>query len=93
MQSKNKRAPTVAEGRYIVMIKEMDCGVCEAAGPSDAHEIEQGQWFTSIPLCRDCHMGGFNGIHGQARIWKVLKKTEMSVLNDTIRKVMNGRAA
>ena len=40
-----------------------------------------------IPLCRDCHQGSFNGLHGQARIWKALKKTEMSVLNETIRRM------
>lgn len=89
MQSKNKAKPTVAESRHIERIKSMGCGCCEAMpGPSEAHEIEQGMWWTSIPLCPDCHRGAFNGIHGQKRIWKVLKKDEMSVLNDTIRLLM-----
>lgn len=85
MQSKNKKAPTAAEREHIVRIKKMACGCCGASGPCDAHELVQGMWWTSIPLCKDCHQGSFNGIHGQQRIWKVLKKTEMSVLNDTIR--------
>ena len=85
MQSKNKNAPTAAEREHIERIKQMDCGCCGAHGPSDAHELVQGFWFTSVPLCKDCHQGAFNGIHGQQRIWKVLKKTELSVLNDTIR--------
>jgi hypothetical protein len=89
VQSKNKKSPTVAESEHIERIKDMACGVCEVPSPSDAHEIEQGQWFTSIPLCRDCHMGSFNGIHGQARIWKVKKFTELSVLNDTIRRLFS----
>ena len=88
MQTKNKRAPTVAERSYIGLIKALECGCCDAAGPSEAHEIEQGKWFTSIPLCADCHRGSHNGIHGQKRIWAVLKKTEMSVLNDTVAKVV-----
>ncbi|HDR9052660.1 TPA: hypothetical protein QDB02_000342 [Burkholderia vietnamiensis] len=88
MQSKNKRAPTVAERAYIALIKSMDCGCCGQTGPSEAHEIDQGQWFTSIPLCADCHRGGHNGIHGQRRIWAVLKKTELSVLNETIERVV-----
>ncbi|MBM6427869.1 hypothetical protein JQC70_22195 [Burkholderia contaminans] len=88
MQSKNKRAPTVAERAYIALIKSMDCGCCGQTGPSEAHEIDQGQWFTSIPLCPDCHRGGHNGIHGQRRIWAVLKKTELSVLNETIERVV-----
>lgn len=40
--------------------------------------------YLCIPLCKDCHQGSFNGIHGQKRIWSALKKTEMSCLNDTI---------
>jgi hypothetical protein len=93
MQSKNKRRPTVTESAHIEAIKEMDCGVCDLSGPSEAHEIEQGQWFTSIPLCPDCHRGAFNGIHGQARIWKVKKLDELAVLNQTIAKMLYGRAA
>jgi hypothetical protein len=92
MQSKNKHKPTTHEREHIALIKQMDCGVCGAAGPSDAHELNQGQWFTSIPLCKDCHQGSFNGIHGQKRIWSVLKKDELSVLNDTIETLMHGGA-
>jgi hypothetical protein len=70
----------------------MSCCVCgEAASedkPSEAHEIEQGLWFLSIPLCAGCHRGSHNGIHGQARIWKVKKITELSALDDTFRKVI-----
>jgi hypothetical protein len=62
----------------------MPCEVCGAHGPSDAHHIKQGLQYLCIPLCRDCHQGSFNGIHGQARIWAVYKKDEMSVLNDVI---------
>jgi hypothetical protein len=54
---------------------------------NDAHHIEQQLHMICIPLCRDCHQGSFNGLHGQARIWKTLKKTEMSVLNETIRRM------
>lgn len=85
MQSRNKKSMTVAEREHVNRIKEMPCGVCETRGPIEAHEIEQGQWFTSIPLCEDCHRGSFNGIHGQQRIWKVKKLTELLVLNNTVR--------
>jgi hypothetical protein len=37
-------------------------------------------------LCKDCHQGSFNGIHGQRRMWQIKKATELSVLNETIRK-------
>lgn len=88
MQSKNKRSPTKEERAHICRIKEMPCGVCGASGPSDAHELKQGQWHTCIPLCRDCHQGALNGIHGQKRIWNVLKLDEMAVLNNTISELM-----
>lgn len=88
MQSKNKAAPTKAEREHIERIKEMPCGVCEAPGPSECHELKQGQWFTSIPLCADCHRGSHNGIHGQARIWAAKKLDEMEVLNATIAGLM-----
>lgn len=74
-----------AQRQHLARIKELPCGVCGASGPSDAHHITQGLHYLCIPLCKDCHQGSFNGIHGQARIWSVLKKTEMSVLDETIR--------
>lgn len=78
---------TAAEREHLQRIKEMRCGVCDAAGPSDAHHIRQGLQYTCIPLCKDCHQGSFNGIHGQARIWSVYKKDVMTVLNDTIKRL------
>lgn len=88
MQSRNKASMTKAEREHVTRIKEMPCGVCEAPGPSEAHELKQGQWFTSIPLCADCHRGSFNGIHGKARIWSVKRLDEQSVLNETIRQLV-----
>ncbi len=85
--SKMNNKLTARERRYLSVVKEMPCGVCGASGPSDAHHIEQGKQFLCIPLCKDCHQGAHNGIHGQRRIWNVLKKTELSVLNDTIDKL------
>lgn len=82
LKMNNRLSPR--ERRHLAAVKEMPCGVCGAAGPSDAHHIEQGLQFTCIPLCKDCHQGSHNGIHGRRAIWNVTKKTEMSVLNDTV---------
>jgi hypothetical protein len=79
---------TAAQRKYLATIKTLSCGVCDAAGPSDAHHIEQGLQYICIPLCKDCHQGSHNGIHGRKSIWNVLKKTELSVLNDTIQKLL-----
>jgi hypothetical protein len=89
MQSKNKPTMTAAERRHVALLKEMDCVVCGASGPSECHEINQGQWFTSMPLCADCHRGGLLGIHGQKRAWLVRKMDELKALNVTIERLMN----
>ena len=84
MLSKNLSAK---DKEHLANIKAMPCGVCGASGPSDAHHIEQGLHHLCIPLCKDCHQGSHNGIHGRRHIWAVMRKTEMSVLNDTIKKL------
>lgn len=94
MQSKNKRPMTARERRHVTRVKLLPCGVCSDGGgdlaPSEAHELEQGQWFTSIPLCADCHRGSKNGLHGQRGMWKVRKLSELDVLNETIERLMYG---
>ena len=79
----------MAERRHIERVKEMDCVICGASGPSDCHEIRQGDWWTSLPLCRDCHQGSRNGIHGQKHIWNVMKLDELAALNLTIARLMS----
>jgi len=88
VQSKNKPAPTAAEREHIERVKSLPCVVCWAPPPSECHEIEQGQWFTSVALCSDCHRGSHNGIHGRRAIWNVNKQTELTALNATIRELM-----
>ena len=80
--------PTAKERNHLAKIKEMKCGVCGAAGPSDAHHIVQHEHYLCIPLCKDCHQGSCNGIHGEKRIWNVYKVDELSVLNETLRELL-----
>jgi len=84
MQSKNKRSPSARERRHIANVKSLSCSVCGAPGPSEAHEIKQGQWFTAVALCADCHRGPVMGLHGQKRAWAIRKMDELDALNDTI---------
>lgn len=84
MRTKNAPTITRAEREYLSRVKQLPCGVCGQPGPSEAHHLEQGMHFLCIPLCPDCHRGGFNGLHGQRRIWAATKQTEHTVLNDTI---------
>jgi hypothetical protein len=89
--SKNKKPPTAAERRHIVKVKELPCSVCDEPGPSDAHEINQGQWFTSIALCKECHQSPVLGIHGLKRMWAIKKMDELGALNVTIKRLMEAQ--
>lgn len=76
---------TKRERAHVERVKDLPCAVCGSMAPSSAHHIEQHMQYLVIPLCLDCHQGPHNGIHGERRIWSVLKKTELTCLNDTIR--------
>lgn len=84
MRSKNSARITPDESDHMAWVKVQNCIVCGAPGPCDAHHIEQGSHYTTLPLCGDCHVGSHNGIHGRKAIWKVLHKTELSCLNELI---------
>ena len=88
MWSKNKSAPTADERRHINRIKAMNCCICGCEGPSDCHEIEQGQWFTSLPLCKTCHQHPVYGLHGQKANWRANKLTELTALNLVVGELM-----
>jgi len=90
MHSKNKKAMTSLEREHVGRIKEMACIVCEQSGPSEAHEIDQGEWFTSLPLCADCHRG-YNGLHGTKALWRIRKMDELKALNLTLQKIFEER--
>ena len=93
MRTKNRPGLAPDEQRWVQRVKLLPCGVCGEGGgwssPSQAHHIVQGQHFTVIPLCEGCHTGSQNGIHRLKRLWDVLKKTELSVLNDTVRAIFS----
>lgn len=85
MRTKNAKPITTAESKHLAWVKAQACSVCGAPPPNEAHHLQQGSHFLCVPCCADCHRGSFNGIHGQRRIWQVMKKTELSCLNDTVR--------
>lgn len=87
MRSKNSRAFTADESAHIERVKGLPCSVCDAGPPSDAHHIVQGQHFTTVALCKDCHQGSHNGIHGRKALWRVMKMDELDALNVTIRRL------
>lgn len=72
-------------------VKALPCSVCGCEGPSEAHHIRQGEHFATVALCQDCHTGSINGIHGQRRIWAVLKMDELAALAVTYRRILAWR--
>lgn len=87
MHSKNKARRTPAEQDHIDRVKALPCSVCDAPGPSEAHEPVQGLWFISIALCADCHRGAKNGLHGQKIMWRIHKLDEWGAMNITNRRL------
>lgn len=88
MQSRNKKAPTAVERRYIERVKSLACSVCDAPGPSEAHEIKQGSWLTSVALCPSCHRNGKLGWHGERRMWALKKMDELDALEVTLSRII-----
>lgn len=80
-----------AESAHIERIKNLPCGVCGQIPPCDAHHILENSrrvsHFAVIPLCKDCHQDNHNGIHGRKAMWKIMHKTELSVLAETIERL------
>jgi hypothetical protein len=87
MRSKNSRAHTASESAHIAAVKSLPCSVCNAPGPSDAHHIVQGQHFTVVALCKDCHQGSENGWHGRKTMWRIHKMDELDALNVTLSRI------
>jgi hypothetical protein len=76
------------ERKHLARVKELPCSVCNAPPPSDAHHYKQHRQYLCIALCKDCHMGSFNGLHGQRRMWSIMKMDEQDALNVTIERIL-----
>ena len=88
MRTKNSKPFTKAELAHLEAVKSLPCSVCDAPAPSAAHHINQGQHFTCVALCQDCHQGSKNGWHGRKAIWRVMKMDEIDALAVTIERLM-----
>ncbi|MCF3519749.1 hypothetical protein [Stenotrophomonas maltophilia] len=93
MRTKNAKAFTVAERAHLQAVKGLPCSVCDAPAPSDAHHISQGQHFTTVALCKDCHQGSKNGWHGEKIMWRIHKMDELAALNVTLSRLQLQEAA
>lgn len=81
---------TDKERKHLGRVKQLNCSVCDAQPPSEAHHIEQGLQYTCVALCESCHRGPLLGWHGQKRMWAIKRMTELDALNVTVRRLLTG---
>lgn len=84
MRTKNAAAINANERRHLSRVKSLPCSVCDAAGPSEAHHVKQGQHFTAVALCVDCHRSPRLGWHGERVMWRINKMDEIDALAVTL---------
>jgi hypothetical protein len=84
----NSKNLTKAERAHLARVKALPCSVCDTPGPSSAHHIRQGEHYTAVALCYDCHQGLIMGWHGQRRAWTVRKLDELGALNITLSRLL-----
>ena len=87
MRSKNSKAFTKAEASHLEAVKSVACVICDHPPPSEAHHIVQGDHFTVVALCTECHTG-VGGWHRNKTMWRIRKWTEIDALNETLRRVL-----
>lgn len=85
MRSKNKPAMTRAERAHVDKLAQQPCVVCEAHGV-EIHEFEQGQWFTAVPVCPECHRGP-HGWHGTRQRWTLRRMDRLKAINTTLERL------
>lgn len=86
MRSKNSKPFTGAEAAHLEAVKLCACVVCDAPPPSEAHHIRQGDHFTTVALCQECHTGN-GGWHRNKTLWRIRKFDELDALNETLRRI------
>ena len=87
MRTKNSKSLTAKERDWMLGVKSLPCSVCDLHGPSDAHHIKQGQTFTIVALCKECHQGAHNGWHGRKAMWAIKKMDDVDALAVTIERM------
>lgn len=86
---------TKAEKLHLSRVAALPCCLC-GSQPVEVHHILEGRikgrkcgHMTTIPLCQDCHRGR-SGIHGDKAMLKIMRKTELDLLGETIQQLMYG---
>lgn len=86
MRSKNSAPLTLKEREHLSRVKSAPCSVCDGIG-GFAHHINQGDHFTTVALCYDCHQGSC-GWHGDKTRWRIYRvPDEVRALNKTLKAI------
>ncbi len=85
---------SAASKRHMGRVAELSCCLC-GGQPVEVHHARSGEaagagqrasdWLT-IPVCPECHRGS-NGIHGNKSMLRITKKTELSLVSDTLERI------
>ena len=72
-------------------VKAVDCVVCDAPAPSIAHHVVQGDHYTTVAVCEQCHVGN-GGIHGDQSRWRLRFRiggthAELRAINETLKRI------
>lgn len=91
MQSRDGADMSAASKRHMGRVARLNCILCGVEGV-EVHHARTGEaagagqrasdWLT-IPVCPDCHRGS-NGIHGNKAMLIITKKTELSLVAETL---------
>lgn len=81
MRTKNALALTPQESAHLARVKALPCSFCDGWG-GYAHHPRQGDHFTAIATCWECHQGA-RGIHGDQTLMLVYGRDELTALNIT----------
>ncbi len=81
---------TKSEAQHLSRLASLPCALC-GTQPVEIHHLLEGRikgrksgHWTAIPLCPECHRGSNDGIHGRQAMLKVMKKTELELLAETL---------
>lgn len=79
---------TAAHRVHLGRVKQLPCSVCDTPGPSEAHHVKQGQQYSCVALCIDCHRGPHSGLHGGRAMWRLKKMDEIDALAVTVQRLL-----
>jgi hypothetical protein len=87
---------SVATQKHLARVHELPCALCGSHN-IEAHHVTEGKTFgkrdklhfCTIPLCTSCHQGP-NGIHGNKNMLRLVNKSELELLSETLEKIYGG---